>query len=104
MKMVNIYISRTVAEWMRNTAIKIFQDAYATDWTPADAENAIYSHGDGYINELPLENGPLFHWISATMSLIRCLAAILDEQLSNDEEMDSDIQTLSITFGDQAEI
>ena len=99
--MVTINISTSVAIWMRDIAVKIFQDAYGTNWTPANAENAVFPHGQGFINELELERAPILNWIGATMSLVRCLAAILDHQLTTEVQFgDPDIESISVAFGD----
>lgn len=93
--MVLIEISINVARWMKELATQLFQEGYSTNWTPEDAENAVYDLG-GFVDTIPRDNLPAREWIHATMSLLRCLAAILAQQL---EEEDS-LGQLSLTYGD----
>jgi len=92
--MVLVELSLNVARWMKDLAIRIFQEGYNSDWTPEDAENAVYA-GGGFVDRIPLEDVEARAWIEATMSLLRCLAAILATELSEDDH-----DGISITMGD----
>lgn len=102
--MVNIEMSRTVVEWMKDLAIRLFQEAYGSDWTPQNAIRANYRPGTGLVSQIPRDNMELFDWFGAVNSLLRTIAAILDYELERLAESPSDIESLTITFGDSAEI
>lgn len=91
--MVYVEISLNVARWMKNLAIRLFQEGYNTDWTPEDAENAVYDMG-GYVDRIPVEDVAARAWVEAAMSLLRCLAAMLDNELrlgDNNDTFDLEI-------------
>lgn len=93
--MVNIEMSRTVANWILRMSIRLFQDGYNTNWTPSDPSLAHYEEG-GYVDLIPLDNPAGVRWIEATMNLLRCLAAILHNQLQIADEDDVSLLGLQI--------
>lgn len=91
---MTIQISRSVARWFLEVGRRLISDAYGFDFNPI---NPVFPNDEtglvrGFIDEIPMDNAPLYSWVEGLLMIIRTLTAIIGNQYELlEEEIISDL-------------
>lgn len=88
--MSHIKISATVARWIVSLGRTLVQEGYGLDPRGEGGLEHLPEHAPdgGFLNEIPMENAPLYFWADALVRFARVLAGIAAYELQNGLEIE----------------
>lgn len=84
-----IKISATTARWIVSLGRTLVQEGYGLDPNGED-ENSLRDHAPsgGFLNQIPIDDAPLYFWADALVRFARVLAGIAAHELQNGLEIE----------------
>lgn len=76
----HIELSRTFARYVIERGSRLVSDGLGREWTPTDSQNFPIEGEQGFLDEIPIQEGPLWYWANACVQLIRLIVASINSE------------------------
>jgi hypothetical protein len=81
-----IPISQTFARYIIQRGSRLVSDGLGREWNPGDNSYDINSNEHGFLDEIPMEDGPLWYWANAMVQMLRLIVAAMNHAMLEDSD------------------
>lgn len=81
-----IPISTSFARYIIQRGSRLVSDGLGREWNPADNSYEIGEGSHGFLEDIPMEEGPMWYWANALVQLLRLVVATLNHNLLEDSD------------------
>lgn len=84
-----IKMTMTCARYIIEQGQRLVADGLGTDWDPNSSElPAIGDNNHGFLDEIPMEDFPLWNWTNAMLQFVRFLTAVVAREVREIDSLD----------------